>query len=67
MTHAHTAFAIRIGDRFFCNVGRKGQVLTAWHLSGAELFMDESSAIPTMAMLAKKRKNFEIVKVEVAA
>lgn len=61
----HKALALKVGDRFFCRIGDKGQVLTAWHLAGAKLFMSRNDAIPTMATLAKKKKTFEIVDVEV--
>ncbi len=67
MSYAHRAIALKIGDRFFHRIGSKGQVLTAWHVAGAELFMDKASAIPTMAKLSEKKKKFEIIKVEVAA
>lgn len=42
---ADRAYALRVGDRFFCGFGRRGRLQTAWSLAGAKLFLQKEEAI----------------------
>ncbi len=63
------AVAIKVGERYFCGFGEKKQVLTAWSLAGAQLFMSshQDDAKAVMKKLDEKKKKYEVVIIEVAA
>lgn len=54
---------IMIDGRYFSNFGKKGQVLTAWSLAGAEVFLGDMA--PVLKKLDEKGKKYTVRLVEV--
>lgn len=50
------AEVIQIGNRYFCGFGKKRQVMTAWSLAGAELFLPDGRINETFEKLKSKGK-----------
>ncbi len=63
MEQANAAYVIKMGNRYFCGFGRKGQVMTAWCLTGATLFMSLSPKHSILQKLQEKKKRFKVVKI----
>ncbi|WP_179024679.1 hypothetical protein [Shewanella sp. Scap07] len=55
------------GDRYFCGLGKRDSIQTAWSLAGAKLFLVGGSVDEKLdaikALLAAKKKQFEIIKI----
>lgn len=41
----NTALAFKIGERYFVRHGKRGRVITAWSLAGAQLFLPNTTAL----------------------
>lgn len=59
------AYVIKIGDRYFTEFGKKGQVLTAWSLAGAETFLGNDVDVVINKLNAKGKKySVEVIEVQ---
>ncbi|HAS6408290.1 TPA: hypothetical protein I7256_11280 [Vibrio vulnificus] len=59
------AYVIKIGDRYFTEFGKKGQVLTAWSLAGAETFLGADVGVVINKLNAKGKKySVEVIEVQ---
>lgn len=61
------AFVIRIGERYFRGLGRRGRVLTACSLAGAKLFQSGPGVAVTADLLNAKGKDCQIWSVALGA
>lgn len=59
------AYVIKIGDRYFTEFGKKGQVLTAWSLAGAETFLGAERMDVVINKLNAKGKKYSVEVIEV--
>ncbi|MGY3569736.1 hypothetical protein [Vibrio paucivorans] len=72
MSKGLSAFVIVVetscGPRYFSRVGLKGQVITAWSIAGAELFLlrDDKRYQDAIKKLDIAKKNYTIFQVECA-
>jgi hypothetical protein len=60
--------AIRIGDRYFSGFGKKSRLITAWHLAGAKLFIEDkfrTDISKTEEILINKSIAFDVITVAV--
>ncbi|OEF10841.1 hypothetical protein [Aliivibrio logei] len=65
MSVIEKAKAIMINDRYFHDFGKKRQVLTAWSVGGAKLFVYADTLDAVLKKLDKKRKTYQVVDVAV--
>ena len=52
---------IKVDHRFFCGFGKSGQVMLAWSLAGAQLFIDQRVAESVMDNLKAKGKKPQLL------
>ena len=65
MSVIEKAKTIMINDRYFHDFGKKGQVLTAWSVGGAKLFVYADTLDAVLKKLDEKRKKYQVVDVVV--
>ncbi len=57
---------IKVGNRFFPHIGHKRQIMTAWHLAGAEFYMHSALARKMAEAISLSRKEcVKVVEVQV--
>lgn len=56
-----TARIIKVDHRFFCGFGKSGQIMLAWSLAGAQLFVNERVAESVMEAIKAKGKKPQLL------
>lgn len=61
----HAMAVVKIKGRYFYGFGKRGQVLTAWSLTGAKFFGIASQELASVVgALVERRKGFEVMRLE---